>query len=56
MSNIPKTRAYLNSIDKVVLNRYVIKYNIKKYMYTNCSVYYDNNISSNKIFTPKILS
>lgn len=47
-TNIPKTRAYLNSIDKVVLNRYVIKYNIKKYMYTNCSVYYDNNISSNK--------
>jgi len=47
-TNIPKTREYLNSIDKIVLNRYVVKYNIKKYMYKNCSVYYDNNISSNK--------
>jgi hypothetical protein len=47
-TKIPKIREYLNSIDKFVLNRYVIKYNIKKYMYKNCSVYYDNNISSNK--------
>ncbi len=42
--NIPETRKYLQSIDSVIINRYVTKNKIKDYMYNNCYQYYNNNI------------
>ena len=47
--NIPNAMDYLLIFDSIIINRYVTKYNIKNYMYHNCSVYYDNNITKCKI-------
>ena len=42
-TNIPKTRAYLNTIDKRVIYRYVQSNKLYSYMYQNCQEYFNNN-------------
>lgn len=46
-TNIPKTRDFLEKINNIVINRYVIKHKIKSYMYYKCSQYYDNSVNNN---------
>ena len=46
--DIDGSKAYLLTIDKKVINRYLEKYKIRDYMYNKCSVYYDSNIKGTK--------
>jgi hypothetical protein len=46
--DIDGSKAHLLTIDKKVINRYLEKHNIRNYMYSMCSVYYDNNIRGTK--------
>ena len=45
--NIPKTRKFLSSLDKKIIDRYVKKNNIRTFMSDHCYNYYDNNQNSN---------
>lgn len=47
-NDIVSARKYLQNINKILLKRYISVNSINKYMYRNCSIYYDNNISKLK--------
>jgi hypothetical protein len=44
--NIPKTKEFLEKLNNAVIKRYVKKHNLKRYMYNNCSQYYDNSVKN----------
>lgn len=44
--NIPKTKLFLEKIDKKVIKRYITQKNIRIYMYHNCSQYYDHSVNN----------
>lgn len=46
--DIPSVRDYLRGIDKKIILRYVSKRGLRRYMYQNCSVYYDSHISKSR--------
>lgn len=44
-ANIIGTTTWLRTFDNRVLARYIITHNINSYMWNNCAIYYENNIS-----------